>query len=105
MSASSSMSWDLVNPEGAARLTSVSPAPRVADLRGKTIGLAWNGKPGGEEALEEIARLMAEQVGELHFIKFWRELPESVAARELSADVIQAMAARRPDLMVVSQAD
>jgi hypothetical protein len=99
------MSWDLVNPEGAARVTSINPAPRLTDLRGKTIGLAWNGKPGGEEALEEIARLIAQQVEEVHFIKYWRELPASVAPRELGADVIQAMAARRPDLVVVSQAD
>src|SRR5579859_4139794 len=105
MMPSSSMSWNLVNPEGAARPVSLRPAPRPTDLDGKTIGLAWNGKPGGEEALEEIARLLGERIRGVQFIRYWQELPDSVAPRELSPHTIQAMAAREPDLVIVSQAD
>lgn len=105
MMTSSSTSWNLVNPEGAARPTSLRPAPRPTDLRGKTIGLAWNGKPGGEEALEEIARLLRERIPGVQFIRYWKDLPESVASRELSPDTIRAMAAREPDVVIVSQAD
>jgi hypothetical protein len=78
-----STTWELVNPEGAARRPSLSPAARPADLRTATIGLAWNGKPGGEEALEEIARLLNAQVDGLNFIKYWEVLPETVSPREL----------------------
>jgi hypothetical protein len=102
---SSPTTWDLVNPEGSARTGSIRPAPRPTDLRGKTIGLAWNGKPGGDEALEEIARLLTQRVGELRFIKYWEDVPDTVAPRELSQATIRAMAARQPDLVIVSQAD
>src|SRR5579864_7301101 len=97
--------WDLVNPEGAARITSLAPARRPAALHGKTVGLAWNGKPGGEEALEEIARLLAERVRDVRFIKYWEEVPESVAPRELPDATLATMAARKPDLVIISQAD
>ncbi|MBV9133235.1 MAG: hypothetical protein JO318_11075 [Chloroflexi bacterium] len=101
----SSLVWDLVNPEGAAQSSVVTPAARPSDLNHKTIGLAWNGKPGGQDALEEIARLLHEQFAGLHFVKYWEVLPESVAPRELTAATIQAMADHRPDLVLVAQAD
>jgi hypothetical protein len=104
MSANST-TWELVNPEGAARPPSLSPAARPTDLRGATIGLAWNGKPGGEEALEEIARLLNARVGGLNFIKYWEVLPETVSPRELNEETICAMAASKPDAVIVSQAD
>ena len=101
-----STTWELVNPEGAARSPSLSPAARPADLRAATIGLAWNGKPGGEEALQEIARLLDEQVGGgLSFINYWEALPETVSPRELSQETIRAMAVSKPDAVIVSQAD
>ena len=101
----SAITWDLVNPEGASRPVSLEPAARPATLKGKTVGLAWNGKPGGDEALDEIAALLRRHVGDVDFIRYWETLPESVSQRELSADVIQSMAEREPDLVIVSQAD
>jgi hypothetical protein len=94
--------WDLVNPEGAARAVTLHPAARLADLTGKTIGLAWNGKPGGDVALEHIAKLLGERV---RCIRFWERVPESVSPRELAEPVIRAMAAYQPDLVIVSQGD
>jgi len=34
------MTWDLVNPDGAFRPVSLSPAPRPTTLDGATVGLA-----------------------------------------------------------------
>ena len=99
------ISWDLVNPEGGARRVSLSPAPRLAELDHKTVGLAWNGKPGGQEALEEIAALLSQTARDVRFIRYWDVLPESVSQRELHPDTIRAMAAQRPDVVIVSQAD
>jgi|SRR5579864_8711975 len=99
------MHWELVNPEGAARPASISPAPRPASLTGATIGLSWNGKPGGKEALEEIAALLHDEFPSTRFIRYWETHPESVAPRELSLQTIQAMAAGKPDAVIVSQAD
>jgi hypothetical protein len=97
--------WELVNPEGAARPRSLDPAARPATLANSRIGLAWNGKPGGAEALDEIARLLGETFDGLQFIRYWEELPESVAPRELSDETINRMAACKPDVVIVSQAD
>jgi hypothetical protein len=99
------MHWQLVNPEGTARAASVKPAPRLADLAGKKLGLAWNGKPGGDSALEEIAALVRQQVKDVQFITYWETVPDSVSPRELSPDVIRAMAASQPDAVIVSQGD
>jgi hypothetical protein len=101
----SPLHWELVNPEGAARPVSLTPAPRPATLAGKTVGLAWNGKPGGDDALNEIAALLEQQVGQIAFVRYWETVPESVSQRELAPPVIQAMAAARPDLVIVSQGD
>ena len=97
--------WDLVNPEGAARPVSLRPAPRPTSLEGKTVGLAWNGKPGGDHALNEIGDLLARAVPSVRLIRYWEEIPDSVSPRELSASVIQAMADQHPDLVIVSQGD
>lgn len=97
--------WELVNPEGAARPTLLSPAPRPTSLAGKTVGLAWNGKPGGDTALDEIAARLAEQVPDVRFVRYWQTVPASVSERELSAAVIASMAAYQPDVVVVSQGD
>ena len=83
----------------------ISPAPRPAALGGKTIGLAWNGKPGGDVALNEIATLLSAQVPNVHFVRYWQTLPESVSERELSSAVIESIAAAKPDVVVVSQGD
>jgi hypothetical protein len=101
----SSLVWDLVNPEGAAQSSAIAPAARPTDLNGKTIGLAWNGKPGGQDALEEIASLLGERYTRLQFVRYWDVLPESVAPRELSQTTISKMAEHRPDLVLVAQAD
>lgn len=100
-----SLVWELVNPEGSVRSTTLTPAPRVRSLDGARVGLAWNGKPGGQEALEEIARLLGQSVAGVQFIRYWETVPESVSPRELSADTIATMAGQRPDLVIVSQAD
>ena len=83
----------------------ISPAARPATLEGKTVGLAWNGKPGGEIALDEIAVLLAAQVHDLRVVRYWQTVPESVSERELSPVVIQSMAAVQPDVVIVSQGD
>lgn len=103
--ASESVRWELVNPEGAARAVGLTPAPRPASLEGKTIGLAWNGKPGGDVALESIAELLSQRESEVRFIKYWQTHPESRSERELSAQVIDAMAGSKPDVVIVSQGD
>jgi hypothetical protein len=99
------MRWNLVNPEGACWPESLRPAPRPTSLEGKAIGLAWNGKPGGDHALDEIATLLAERIRDVRFIRYWETLPESVSERELHPQVIRRMAESHPEVVIVSQGD
>lgn len=39
----------------------VAPAPRLATLDGARIGILWNGRPGGDTVLREIARILDER--------------------------------------------
>ncbi|MFQ5875818.1 MAG: hypothetical protein ACE5JL_18735 [Dehalococcoidia bacterium] len=51
----------VVNPQANTIISPVSMAPRVADLAGKTIGLYWNMKAGGDLALEHTANLLGQR--------------------------------------------
>jgi hypothetical protein len=47
-----------------------APAPRLDDLNGKTIGLYWNQKPGGDVALERLAGHLRERYPDIQFKNF-----------------------------------
>ncbi len=53
---------EVLNPVAQAVRHSVAPAPRRADLRGATIGLYWNMKAGGDDALDRTEQLLRERV-------------------------------------------
>jgi len=48
----------LLVPEGRARTTPISPAPRLGELKGKVIGFLHNGKPNADILLSRLASLM-----------------------------------------------
>jgi hypothetical protein len=52
---------EVLNPVATPVRHSVAPAPRPADLRGATIGLYWNMKAGGDEALNRTETLLRER--------------------------------------------
>ena len=45
----------------------IRPAPRLDTLNGKTIGLYWNQKSGGDVALARIAELISERYPDVQF--------------------------------------
>lgn len=51
-----------------------SPAPRPADLAGKTVALYWNGKQNGPAALTAVKRLLSERYADIAFIDVVGEL-------------------------------
>jgi hypothetical protein len=107
MSGAHDFEWELVSPEGPAQAIAIGPAARPATLAGKTIGLSWNGKPGGRQALEEMAQLIRDREPSVSFIRFWEEVPESwaVQLRELDDGTIRKMASLKPDLVITAQGD
>ncbi|HEV7653048.1 MAG TPA: hypothetical protein VGP26_33245 [Actinophytocola sp.] len=49
---------EVLNPVADVVKTEATPAPRPASLEGKTLGLFWNCKPGGNHALRKAAELL-----------------------------------------------
>lgn len=55
---------EILSPRGrAVQAEPITPADRLADLRGKTIGLLDNGKPNADVFLQHLAGLLQEQYG------------------------------------------
>jgi hypothetical protein len=61
---------DVMNPVADTVRYEVSPASRPASLRGKTVGLVWNLKSGGDVALEHIAKLLNQRFEGMRFRRF-----------------------------------
>jgi hypothetical protein len=60
----------IVNPQASTAIEAYSPAPRLASLKGKTIGLYWNVKAGGDLALEHTARLVGQSFPDAQFKEY-----------------------------------
>ena len=57
----------ILNPQASTAITPVGLAPRVSNLSGRTIGLYWNAKSGGDVALEQTAHLLGERFPKAQF--------------------------------------
>jgi len=59
----SEVTLQVLNPRGEITLPPVSPpSSRIPDLKGKTIGLYWNEKPGGIHFWNGIEQLLKEKL-------------------------------------------
>lgn len=63
--------WELKIPEGVQSIASIDTAPRLNSLEGKTIGLYWNGKPGGDYFFNRLAELLQQRFPTAKIVKFW----------------------------------
>jgi len=61
---------EVLNPVAAKPKKRHNLAPRLGDLRGKTIGLYWNAKPGGDTILERTAQLLKQKIEGIHFKEY-----------------------------------
>ncbi len=61
---------DVLNPVAQPVRHSVAPAPRRADLRAATIGLYWNMKAGGSDALDRTEALLRERLPGASFKRY-----------------------------------
>ncbi len=57
----------VLNPQASTVTATVDPTGRHDDLSGKTIGLYWNMKAGGDVALEQTERLLGERYPGVEF--------------------------------------
>ncbi len=51
----------VVNPQAGTAIEAVGSAPKLSSLGGKTIGLYWNLKAGGDVALGRTAELLGQR--------------------------------------------
>ena len=51
----------ILNPQASTAVAAVGLASRLSDLSGKTIGLYWNMKAGGDLALEQTAHFLGQR--------------------------------------------
>ena len=94
------MSITLVNPLDETPRAHSKPAPRLANLTGKTIGLLDISKAGGSIFLDRLEHLLRERHGVKHVIRamkptFTKPAPDAVIAKFLDAKcdaVIEALA-------------
>ena len=104
MSKDSSHRWSLLSPEGQPEQSAFSSAGRSTALTGKTIGLFWNGKPGGDVFLDEVGRQLQSRFEGARVQKIWQERAETMTSYGNSKDCLEYMA-RSHDLVVAASAD
>jgi hypothetical protein len=62
------MFLEILNPRGEVEISYHKPAPRVSDLKGKTVGLIDNKKSGGREFLNMIKSLLEKDFEDIKFV-------------------------------------
>lgn len=93
---------EVLNPVADAKPEKVELAPRLTDLTGKTIGLYWNGKSGGDILLEQNAELLKQRYSGVKFRNYMGAVGSIMRhATAEQADVI----ARECDVVFGSTAD
>jgi hypothetical protein len=57
----------VLNPQANTKVAPVALAARLGDLSGKTIGLYWNVKAGGDVALDRTAYMLGQRFPDIQF--------------------------------------
>lgn len=65
----------ILNPVASRDDREYASAARVTSLDGKTLGLAWNGKPGGDIALERLAGHIQKRHQDVRVLKLYDDHP------------------------------
>ena len=94
------MSITLVNPLDETPRTTPKPAPRLAELSGRTIGLLDISKPGGSVFLNQLERSLKQRYGVERIVRvtkptFTKPAPDAVIEQLLKSEcdaVIEALA-------------
>ena len=74
---------EVLNPRGETEITYHKPAPRLPDLKGKTIGLIDNKKSGGREFLTIIRSLIEKNFEGVKFVEMSKNYGEKHRIKEV----------------------
>ena len=58
---------EIFNPQASTVIEALEPAPRLAELAGKSVALWWNMKAGGDVALDRTAQILTQRFPEMQF--------------------------------------
>jgi len=100
--------WEIINPAGTIDIQPIKPAPRLANLEGKTIVLRWNSKHNGDNFLNRIAELLAEKVPSAKVIKLYEVDKSTIrtsSSNQESQRIANVIKGLKADLVIGSQAD
>lgn len=82
---------EVLSPVAEPDRRSFPPARRLENLSGKTIGLAWNRKPGGGVARERVAHFLEERVNDVRILRFDDDIPFGPSTIEQIVDQCDAV--------------
>lgn len=92
----------VLNPVADAKTEKMELASRLTDLNGKTIGLFWNAKSGGDVLLEQNAELLKQRYSGIKFRNYLGA--EGFVMRHLTAEQAEVIA-RECDAVIGSTSD
>jgi hypothetical protein len=87
----------VLNPMAETEVMRAAPAPRPASLDGRTLGLWWNTKKGGEVALQRLGEQLQTRYPGLRMEWFTEHYPASEETFQAGAE--------RADVLVGATAD
>jgi hypothetical protein len=71
MKQNSNITLEVLSPVAKKVAISIQAAERPASLSNRTIGLVWNGKPGGDVAMKHLAELLKKHFNTVHSKEFF----------------------------------
>ncbi len=92
----------VLNPVADTKTEKIDLAPRLSDLSGKTIGLYWNGKSGGDVLLEQNMQLLKQRFSGLEIRNYMGAV--GTGMRHATAEQVEAMV-KECDAVVGATAD
>ncbi len=93
---------EIVNPQAGTSVAPISLASRLKEMTGKTIGLYWNLKGGGDVALEQTAHYLGQRFPDAQF-KFYTGSVGSTMRHATAEDA--ELVAQECDAVVGTTAD
>lgn len=96
--------WVLMSPVADSWVEEFEAAARIPDLKGKTVGLFWNGKPNGDVFLNEVATHLRARFDGLKIVRMWEVKPETRTAYGNSLEDLTWMV-QNTDLIIAASAD
>jgi len=96
--------WTVLNPVADASISGHEAAVHSDDLRGRRVGLWWNGKPNGDIFLNELAAQLEIQHPGMQTVRMWELEPATTTFYGVPRDKLEFMA-RGADLVIGALGD